>query len=94
MGVARNFIFLRKNNGVLLRVLFSLWFIFGGFCPVLCLRPLRERYRSWGDEVARIITIACAVVSVIVLKSNKATLDKGAKLEYDYFRSYRLHLAY
>ncbi|XP_009615616.1 CASP-like protein PIMP1 [Nicotiana tomentosiformis] len=41
---------------------------------------------------ARIITIACALVSVVVLKSNKVTLDKGAKLEYDYFRSYRYML--
>ncbi|XP_060200909.1 CASP-like protein 4D1 [Lycium barbarum] len=41
---------------------------------------------------ARLITIACAVVSIVVLKSNKVTLDKGAKLEYDYYRSYRYML--
>lgn len=53
MGVAKRLYFLRlkrRNYGVLFRVLFSLWFIFGGFCPVMGLRPLRERYRSWGDE--------------------------------------------
>ncbi|KAK4368952.1 hypothetical protein RND71_012744 [Anisodus tanguticus] len=50
MGVAKNLIFLRKNYGVWLRIVFYLWFFFGGFFQVKGLRPLRERYRSWGDE--------------------------------------------
>ncbi|XP_055823381.1 transmembrane E3 ubiquitin-protein ligase FLY2 isoform X2 [Solanum dulcamara] len=50
MGVVKNLIFLRKNSGVWLKILFYLWFFFGGFCQVKGLRPLREKYRSWGDE--------------------------------------------
>ncbi|XP_059277005.1 transmembrane E3 ubiquitin-protein ligase FLY2-like isoform X3 [Lycium ferocissimum] len=53
MGVTKRLYFLRlkrKNYGFLFRIIFSLWFIFGGFCPVMGLRPLRERYHSWGDE--------------------------------------------
>ncbi|KAM3382730.1 transmembrane E3 ubiquitin-protein ligase FLY2 isoform X1 [Capsicum galapagoense] len=55
MGIAKRLYFLRlkrRKYGVLFRVLFSLWFVFGGFCPVMSLRPLRERYRSWGDGVS------------------------------------------
>ncbi|KAL3322725.1 hypothetical protein AABB24_040024 [Solanum stoloniferum] len=53
MGMEKKLYFLmlkRRNYGVLFRVLFSLWFILGGICPVMGVRPLRERYRSWGDE--------------------------------------------
>ncbi|CAN4103314.1 unnamed protein product [Withania somnifera] len=50
MGVAKNLNFSRKNYGVWLRIVFYLWFFFGGFCQVKAVRPLRERYRSWGDE--------------------------------------------
>ncbi|KAK4344149.1 hypothetical protein RND71_037243 [Anisodus tanguticus] len=53
MGVAKRLYFLRlkrKKCGILVRIMFSLLLIFGGFCPVMGLRPLRERYRSWGDE--------------------------------------------
>ncbi|MCD7466848.1 Transmembrane E3 ubiquitin-protein ligase fly2 [Datura stramonium] len=50
MGEMKILNFLRKNYGVWLRILFYLWFFFGGFCQVTGLRPLRERYRSWGDE--------------------------------------------
>ncbi|CAN4113889.1 unnamed protein product [Withania somnifera] len=38
---------------------------------------------------ARLITIACVVVSIIVLKSNKVNLNNGGKLDYDYYNSYR-----
>ncbi|KAK4342337.1 hypothetical protein RND71_038153 [Anisodus tanguticus] len=50
MGVAKNLIFLRKKYWVWLRIVFYLWFFFGEFCQVKGVRPLRERYRSWGDE--------------------------------------------
>ncbi|XP_059284582.1 transmembrane E3 ubiquitin-protein ligase FLY2 isoform X1 [Lycium ferocissimum] len=50
MGVAKNLNFLRKNYGVWFRIVFYLWFFFGGLCKVKGVRPLRERYRSWGDE--------------------------------------------
>ncbi|KAK6802877.1 hypothetical protein RDI58_000661 [Solanum bulbocastanum] len=43
--------------------------------------------------VARLITIVCIVVSIIVLRSNKVTLDNGVKLEYDYYNSYRYMFA-
>ncbi|KAM3217986.1 CASP-like protein PIMP1 [Capsicum annuum] len=42
--------------------------------------------------VARLITIVCIVVSIIVLKSNTVTLDNGGKLDYDYYNSYRYML--
>ncbi|XP_009606918.1 transmembrane E3 ubiquitin-protein ligase FLY1 isoform X1 [Nicotiana tomentosiformis] len=42
MGATKKLIFLR--------ILFYLWFFFGGFCSVKGLRPLRERSRSWSDE--------------------------------------------
>ncbi|XP_006351940.1 transmembrane E3 ubiquitin-protein ligase 1-like [Solanum tuberosum] len=53
MGMAKRLYFLRlkrRNYGVLFRILFSLWFILGRIFPVMGVRPLRERYRSWGDE--------------------------------------------
>ncbi|KAL3347117.1 hypothetical protein AABB24_021007 [Solanum stoloniferum] len=43
--------------------------------------------------VARLITIVCIVVSIIVLRSNKVTLDNRVKLEYDYYNSYRYMFA-
>lgn len=40
--------------------------------------------------VARLITIVCIIVSIIVLKSNKVTLENNrGKLDYDYYNSYR-----
>ncbi|KAK3033307.1 hypothetical protein RJ639_033775 [Escallonia herrerae] len=36
--------------GVLIRVVFGVWFGFAILRPVAGLRPLRERARSWGDE--------------------------------------------
>lgn len=62
MGVAKNLIFIRKNSGVWLRVLFYLWIFFGGFCQVKGLRPLREKYRSWGDEVSNLQLFVIFVV--------------------------------
>lgn len=41
-----------KNLGVLVRVFSSLWIILAIIRPVAGLRPLRERGRSWGDEVS------------------------------------------
>lgn len=40
------------NCGVFLRITFGLYFAFLLFCPVTGLRPLRERYQAWGDEVS------------------------------------------
>ncbi|XP_055815386.1 CASP-like protein 4D1 [Solanum dulcamara] len=42
--------------------------------------------------VARLLTIICIVVSIVLLKSNKVTLGNGAKLDYDYYNSYRYML--
>lgn len=39
------------NIGFLFRVVFGLWICFVVSRPVDGLRPLRERARSWGDEV-------------------------------------------
>ncbi|XP_019159035.1 PREDICTED: DSC E3 ubiquitin ligase complex subunit 1 [Ipomoea nil] len=38
------------NCGVFVRITFGLYFSFLLFCPVTSLRPLKERYQSWGDE--------------------------------------------
>lgn len=40
-----------KTLGVLVRVCCSLWVFLAITSPVAALRPLRERARSWGDEV-------------------------------------------
>ena len=55
MGVKRYWKFSRlegKKLGILPRVLLSLGFWFAIFQSVNGLRPLRERARSWGDEVS------------------------------------------
>lgn len=41
----------RRRLGFLLRVVFGLWFGFLLLKPVAGVRPIRERARSWGDEV-------------------------------------------
>lgn len=41
-----------KRLGFLLRIVFGLWFCLAILRPVTALRPLRERARSWGDEVS------------------------------------------
>ncbi|CAH9116620.1 unnamed protein product [Cuscuta europaea] len=40
----------RGNCEILLRFSWVLYFAFSLFCPAIALRPLRERYQSWGDE--------------------------------------------
>lgn len=43
--------FCRRSLGFLHRVVLGLWVGFLLWSPVVGLRPLRERARSWGDEV-------------------------------------------
>ncbi|KAF3643491.1 putative protein TPX2-like [Capsicum annuum] len=50
MGVVKNLSFSRKNYGFWVRIVLYLLVFFRGFCQVKGVRPLRERYRSWGDE--------------------------------------------
>ncbi|CAH9099231.1 unnamed protein product [Cuscuta epithymum] len=40
----------RGSCDILLRISCVLYFAFCLFCPAIALRPLRERYQSWGDE--------------------------------------------
>ncbi|CAH9126844.1 unnamed protein product [Cuscuta epithymum] len=40
----------RGSCDILLRISGVLYFAFCLFCPAIALRPLRERYQSWGDE--------------------------------------------
>lgn len=80
MGMAKRLYFLRfkrKKYGVLLRVLFSLWFILEGICPVMGVRPLRERYRSWGDEVSIGVTfcICTSLCNLCLLRINYLVLE-------------------
>lgn len=42
----------RGRLGFVLRLVFGLWFGFVVLRPVAGLRPLKERNRSWGDEVS------------------------------------------
>lgn len=41
----------RMGLGILFQVVFVWWVVLLFLSPVDCLRPLRERTRSWGDEV-------------------------------------------
>ena len=41
----------RRRLWFVFRVVFGLWFGFVLLTPVAGLRPIRERARSWGDEV-------------------------------------------
>lgn len=43
--------FERRGLGFVFRIVFGLWIGFVLSRPVAGLRPLRERARSWGDEV-------------------------------------------
>lgn len=40
-----------RKLGLLVHFFFGLWFCLAVLKPVAALRPLRERARSWGDEV-------------------------------------------
>lgn len=42
----------KRELGFLVRAVFGLWLVFAVLRPVDGLRPLRERARSWGDEVS------------------------------------------
>jgi hypothetical protein len=55
----------RRGLGFVVWIVFWLWFVFLGLLqPVVGLRPLRERARSWGDEVC--IGIWCFCFWLIV----------------------------
>lgn len=41
----------RRGLGFLLQIVFGWWAVLLFLHPVAGLRPLRERTRSWGDEV-------------------------------------------
>ena len=47
--------FRRRRLGLFKWVVFGLWFGLLLLQPVVSLRPLRERARSWGDEVGKIL---------------------------------------
>ena len=44
-------VFRRRDLGFLFKILFGWWIVLVFLRPVASLRPLRERTRSWGDEV-------------------------------------------
>jgi hypothetical protein len=54
MGIGQSSVFWwfeRRGLGFVFRFVFGLWVGFVLSRPVAGLRPLRERARSWGDEV-------------------------------------------
>lgn len=54
MGIGQSSVFWwfeRRGLGFVFRIVFGLWVGFVLSRPVAGLRPLRERARSWGDEV-------------------------------------------
>lgn len=54
----------RRGLGFVLRIVFGFWVGFLLTQPVAGLRPLRERARSWGDEVgiANFILSCCSIM--------------------------------
>jgi hypothetical protein len=67
MGIGQSSSFLwfgRRGLGFVLRIVFGFWVGFLLTQPVAGLRPLRERARSWGDEVgiANFIFYCCSIM--------------------------------
>lgn len=52
-----------RQLGFIVRFVFGLWFAFAVLKPAAALRPLRDRTRSWGDEVCVFIFLMLCVTS-------------------------------